>query len=226
VHNIRDQQRWHRSLSALPEVAGHLKDMLKRFLTVVRCVDATTLHNGALESLPLPSQAGRSRTAGIDVNRPRMVAAMQAVIALSSRPGGLSSRDLAAKVRELTGQSEAEYGPRQASYDLKKLRAKAFVQRVAKSRRYEATEPGLRTWPLWGFCASRCSNPSWPRRVTPSLILRFLRKNAAHSKTIIWPSTKKFAACCKHSESLRRNTDNKLSVRNSEGANSSVGKSS
>ena len=145
VHNIRDQQHWHRSPSALPEVAGHLKDILERFLAVVRCVDTTTLDNGALESLPLPSQVGRSRTAGIDVNQPRMAAVMQAVIALSSHPGGLSSHDVAAKVRELTGQSEAEYGARQASYDLKILRAKALVQRVAKSRRYEATEPGLRT---------------------------------------------------------------------------------
>ena len=29
VHNIRDQQHWHRSLPALPEVAGHLKDILE-----------------------------------------------------------------------------------------------------------------------------------------------------------------------------------------------------
>ena len=59
VHNIRDQQHWHRSLPALPEVAGHLKDILERFLAVVRCVDAATLDGGRLESLPLPSQVGR-----------------------------------------------------------------------------------------------------------------------------------------------------------------------
>jgi hypothetical protein len=145
VHNIRDQQHWHRSLPALPEVAGHLKDILERFLTVVRCVDAATLDGGRLESLPLPSQVGRSRVAGIDVNRPRTVAVLQAVLALSTIPRGLSSREVAAKVRELTRQSDAEYGPRQASYDLKKLRAKGLVERVAKSRRYAPTEPGLRT---------------------------------------------------------------------------------
>jgi hypothetical protein len=43
VHNIRDQRHWHRSLLALPEVAGHLKDFLERFLAVVQCVDAATL---------------------------------------------------------------------------------------------------------------------------------------------------------------------------------------
>jgi hypothetical protein len=145
VHNIRDQQHWHRSLPALPDVAGHLKDILDRFLAVVRCVDAATLEDGTLESLPLPSQVGRSRIAGVDVNRPRMVAVLKAVVALSSIPQGLSSRDLAAKVRELTGHTEAQYGSRQGSYDLKKLRAKGLVQRVQKSRRYEATQSGLRT---------------------------------------------------------------------------------
>ena len=84
-------------------------------------MDAATLDGGRLESLPLPSQVGRSRVAGIDVNRPRTVAVLQAVLALSTIPGGLSSREVAAKVRELTSQSDAKYGPRQASYDLKKL---------------------------------------------------------------------------------------------------------
>ncbi len=159
VHNIRDQQHWHRSLPALPEIAGHLKDILERFLAVVRCVDAATLDDGRLESLPLPSQVGRSRVAGIDVNRPRMVAVLQAVVALSSIPAGLSSRELAAKIRELTGQSEAEYGPRQASYDLKKLRGKGLVERVEKSRRYAATEPGLRTMAAVGIVREQVLKP-------------------------------------------------------------------
>lgn len=145
VHNIRDQQHWHRSLSALPEVAGHLKAILKRFLAVVRCVDAATLDDGRLESLPLPSQVGRSRVTGIDVNRPRMTAVLQAIVALSSLPCELSSGELTAKVREHTGWTETVYGPRQASYDLKKLRGKGLMERVTKSRRYEATELGLRT---------------------------------------------------------------------------------
>ena len=145
AHNLEDQQQWHRSLPALPEITGHLRDILERFLTVVRCVDAATLDDGTLEALPLPSQVGRSRVAGIDVNRPRMVAVLQAVVALSTIPSGLSSQELAAKVRELRGQSEGEYSPRQASYDLKKLRVKGMVERVGKSRRDAAIEPGWRT---------------------------------------------------------------------------------
>jgi DNA-binding transcriptional ArsR family regulator len=93
------------------------------------------------------------------VTRPRMVAVLKAVVALSSRPGGLTSGELAAKVRELAGQSEAEYGPRQASYDLKKLRGKALVERVLKSRRYAATESGLRTMAAVGIVREQVLKP-------------------------------------------------------------------
>jgi DNA-binding transcriptional ArsR family regulator len=120
-----------------------------------------------LESLPLPSQVGRSRVSGIDVNRPRMVAVLKAVVALSSRPGGLTSGELAAKVRELTGQSEAEYGPRQASYDLKKLRGKGLVERAAKSRRYAATEPGLRTMAAVGIVREQVLKPILAKACQP-----------------------------------------------------------
>ena len=48
------------------------------------------------------------------------------------------------QVRAQSGQSEAEYGPRQAAYDLKKLRGKGLVQRKGISRRYESSPEGLR----------------------------------------------------------------------------------
>ena len=213
VHSLRDQQRWHRSLPALPEVAGHLRDILERFLAVVRCVDAATLDDGTLESLPLPSQVGRSRVSGIDVNRPRMVAVLKAVVALSSRTGGLTSGELAAKVRELTGQSEAEYGPRQASYDLKKLRGKALVERVLKSRRYAATESGLRTMAAVGIVREQVLKPILARACKPEPHLPLPQKTAARWRITIRRSKTRSANCCRHSKYRRRIIDNKLSMR-------------
>ena len=96
-----------------------------------------------------------------------MVAVLRAVVALSSLPGGLISRELAAKVRELTDQSEAEYGPRQASYDLKKLRGKGMVERVAKSRRYAATEQGLRTMAAVGIVREQVLKPILAKACRP-----------------------------------------------------------
>ena len=63
-------------------------------------------------------------------------------MALSPDPRGFTSSELAAKVRGISGSS---YAPRQAAYDLKKLRGKNFVRRIRRTRRYEATACGLRT---------------------------------------------------------------------------------
>ena len=45
----------------------------------------------------------------------------------------------------MSGLPEPEYGKRRAAYDIQKLRAKGMVQRIGKSRRYEAPSAGLRS---------------------------------------------------------------------------------
>jgi hypothetical protein len=52
---------------------------------------------------------------------------------------------LAGQVRALSKQGPTEYIARQAAYDLKKLRGKQFVRRIAKTRRYEPIPDGLKT---------------------------------------------------------------------------------
>ena len=51
---------------------------------------------------------------------------------------------MADKVCTLSGQSGAAYTPRQAAYDLKKLRAKNLVAQVARSRCYTVPLTALR----------------------------------------------------------------------------------
>src|ERR1700746_1473089 len=51
---------------------------------------------------------------------------------------------LPARVRALGNQSPAQYDPTRAAYDLKKLRGKQIVRRIAHTRRYEALPTGLR----------------------------------------------------------------------------------
>ena len=66
---------------------------------------------------------------------------MAALLALSAGPEGFSASEVAAQVSSILG---VEYGPRQAAYDLKKLRGKAWVIRLSSSHRYQATPQGLR----------------------------------------------------------------------------------
>jgi hypothetical protein len=69
---------------------------------------------------------------------------VQGVLALSTTPSGFTASQLAEYVRELSRQNETEYGPRQAAYDLKKLRGKQILQRIGQTARYQPLAHGLR----------------------------------------------------------------------------------
>jgi hypothetical protein len=44
----------------------------------------------------------------------------------------------------MSGQAKADYGPRRAAYDIKKLRAKGMLRKIGTSRRYQSVPEGLR----------------------------------------------------------------------------------
>ena len=69
-----------------------------------------------------------------------------AVITLSPFSSGFTASELAQQVRTLSQQSESDYGPRRAAYDLKKLRGKQLVRRMGKTAKYEPIPGGLRGW--------------------------------------------------------------------------------
>ena len=108
------------------------------------CIDQCFLSDTTLEQLPAPSQVGKTKVGGIDFNRPRIRWVVEAVLSLASFPGGFTASQLAQQVRTVGQQSESEYGPRHAAYDLKKLRGKQMVDRVGKTRRYQPMLNGMR----------------------------------------------------------------------------------
>ena len=50
------------------------------------CVTTTYLPDGILDQLPLACHLGRTRIGGVDLNKPRIRAALAAVLALSAAP--------------------------------------------------------------------------------------------------------------------------------------------
>jgi hypothetical protein len=142
VHNTR-QLGCGRELGKFPEIVTRLAGMAERFCTTLDCVDTCFLPDGALDALPLPARIGRTRVGGIDLNKPRMRAALAAVLALSAAPGGFTVADLAAKVQTMSGQTG--YTIRQAAYDLRKLRGKDLIVKPGRSRRYQVPPSAART---------------------------------------------------------------------------------
>ena len=130
-----------RELSRFPHIVVRLRKMLERFVEVLAWVDGCFIANETLEELPRAAWVGKSRVGGIDLNQPRMRAVAAAVTALAARPRGFTASQLAAEVQS---RGQAEYGPRRAAYDLKKLRAKQLVRKIERTRRYQATANGAR----------------------------------------------------------------------------------
>jgi hypothetical protein len=143
VHNTKEL-RCGRSLQYFPQIVVEAKGILERFMNALSCIDQCFIADRMLEQLPVASQVGKTRVGGIDLNKARMLWVIEAVVALSPSPGGFTASELASQVRVLSKQSELEYGPRRAAYDLKKLRGKKVVRRIGQTRRYESIPKGLR----------------------------------------------------------------------------------
>ena len=143
AHNIREFN-CGRLLDNFPEIVRRLKGMLEQFMQALSCIDQCFIGDEMLERLPLASRVGKSMVGGIDLNKPRLRHVAAAVIALSASPDGFTASALADQVRAFGDQSPSAYGPRQAVYDLKKLRGKDVVQRIGSTRRYEVMPSGLR----------------------------------------------------------------------------------
>jgi hypothetical protein len=133
-----------RVLSRFPRLVAHLHAMVDRFLETVWCLDHAFVADATLEDLPTPAQLGKTRVGGIDLHKPRMRAVLAAALALAVAPDGFRVGDLARHVQRAAACASERYGTRQAAYDLKKLRAKGFIQPVPGSRRYRVTDDGVR----------------------------------------------------------------------------------
>ena len=142
MHNTREL-RCRRGLDNFPEIITRLAGMAERFATTLDCADIAFLADGTLDELPMPSRLGATRVGGIDLNKPRIRAALSAALALAAAPHGFTVAEHAAKVRSMTGQDT--YTIRQGAYDLRKLRGKGLAVKPATTRRYHIPPEAART---------------------------------------------------------------------------------
>ena len=142
VHNTKEL-RCGRSLEHFPEIITRLAGMAERFATTLDCADIAFINDQVLDDLPLPSQLAATRTGGVDLNKPRIRAALSAALALTAAPCGFTVADFTAKVHAITRHTG--YTTRQAAYDLRKLRGKDLVAKPGRTRRYHVPLHAART---------------------------------------------------------------------------------
>ncbi|HZD07177.1 MAG TPA: hypothetical protein VE176_02950, partial [Candidatus Limnocylindrales bacterium] len=144
VNNI-EELRCGKRLEKLPGMLERLQRMVVEFLGVVQAAHVSFLDGRQLDALAAPSVRGERRIAGVDLQKPRMRAVAEAVMALAAKTEGFTAEQLARRVRQQQGRSMADYQRRKAAYDLRKLRGKSLIQRIDKTRRYRVRRPGIRT---------------------------------------------------------------------------------
>ena len=144
VNNI-EELRCGKGLEKLPGMLAKLEAMVVRFLEVVQAAHLSFIDGQQLDALAVPSVRGARRRAGVDLQKARMRAVAQAVIALAAQPEGFTAANLAERVQAQKGPAMASYVPRRAAYDLTKLRGKSLVERIDKTRRYRVRRPAIRT---------------------------------------------------------------------------------
>jgi hypothetical protein len=142
VHDTKEL-RCRRGLENFPEIITRLAGMTERFATTLDCADISFLPDGMLDELPLPSRIGAPRTGGIDLNKPRIRAALSAALALAAAPHGFTVAEFTAKVQQVN--KHADYTTRQGAYDLRKLRGKNFAVKPGRTRRYHIPPEAART---------------------------------------------------------------------------------
>jgi hypothetical protein len=131
-------------LDKLPAILDRLASFVSHFMDVLHAAQVPYLDVRLLEDLPKPTQRGKNRIAGVNLQNPRMRFVVESVMQLAGHPDGFTVNQLAAKVRENARWTESDYNSRRAAYDLKKLRAKHLVERVENTRKYEVFKAAFR----------------------------------------------------------------------------------
>ena len=144
VNNV-EELRCGKALDKLPAILQRSQQIIVEFLGVVQAAHLSFLPAQQLDSLVMPTYRGQQRLAGVDIQKPRMRAVAEALIALAPQPEGFTAQQLAARVRAHQGRTLPKYNTRKAAYDLRKFRGKALVRRIDNSRRYRVRRPGIRT---------------------------------------------------------------------------------
>ena len=133
-----------RRLENLPTLVTRMGETNQRFLDAQAELLACTVDQGELARLAQPVQVGKRRVPGLRLQDDRVLRLLDVLL----HPGGFvadwTSRDALARLLDRHRLAEADYRLSQLRYDLGKLRAHGFVERIGRTRRYRLTARGLK----------------------------------------------------------------------------------
>lgn len=140
VHNTKDL-KCKRGIESFAEIVEKLETIMGSFLSNLDFAHLACIDDGTFEDMAMPTATGSNRLAGIDFTKRRTKIVALALLGLSIKPGGFTSKDLS---EELKPFFDNRFSSRKASYDIKKFRGKGLVMKVNGSIKYVMTEKGIK----------------------------------------------------------------------------------
>ena len=117
----------------------------RRLLGVQRISHDSSIGTERLEHLHASRIVAGQRASSLRFGDPRVQALFAALVAFRLLTEGFANRDLRETVAPLMGLSVDDYHRNRTTYDLRRLRLRGLIERIPHTRRYRATEDGLRT---------------------------------------------------------------------------------
>jgi len=133
-----------RRIENLPLLREKLAATNARSLALQAELLASPVDTGQLAALTKPTMVGQRRIPGLKLHDDRVIRLLETLLHPAAFAGNWTTRDLHTRVLARHQLADSDYRLSQLRYDLAKLRAKGFVQRLANRRRYRLTPLGLK----------------------------------------------------------------------------------
>lgn len=168
INDTRDFQigRALRHLPALRRIGFQAN---RRLLDVQRATQDCALGENALASLSAPALVDGQRTPALRILDPRIHALLSVLVSLALHPRGFSNQDLRARLAPQLGKRPGDIAQGQATYQLRRLRLRGFIQRIKGTHRYRVTSVGLRSALFLAKVRTRILGPGLSHSLTPAL---------------------------------------------------------
>jgi len=134
-----------KAVENLPQLRQRMAAITDNYLDVQQDILETFLDRGRLRKLAEPTVlANGKRIPGLKLDHPRQLAVMHALVRFANIAAcnQFSTRDLHEPAMDALGVASDNYSLASLRYDLSKLRAKGFIQKLPRTRRYQLTREG------------------------------------------------------------------------------------
>src|SRR5436190_8186053 len=157
-----------RRLENLPKLVSRMAETNQRFLDAQAELLACTVDQGDLARLGQPVQVGKRRVPGLRLQDDRVLRLLDVLLHPGCFVADWTSRDVLARLLARHRLTESDYRLSQLRYDLGKLRAHGFVERIGRTRRYRLTARGLKLGVLLVKLRTRLLGPLATLATTPT----------------------------------------------------------